>query len=105
MGPKKIINDLSVNEGFKNKKNFEKFLEEIDGMPESQIKAIMGKDYIDTPGNYKEEKKDYDGIVDFMISNMGKSEFQDLKTYWEKNVSESKVNEGYYSSSGLPRSY
>ena len=82
-----------INEGFKNKKDFEKFLEEIDGMGESQIRKIMGKDYIDTPGFYQDEKEDYDGIVDFMTSNMGKSEFEKLKAYWEKNVAES-LNEG-----------
>jgi hypothetical protein len=82
-----------INEGFKNKKDFEKFLEEIDGMGESQIRKIMGKDYIDTPGFYQDEKEDYDGIVDFMTSNMAKSEFEELKAYWEKHVAES-LNEG-----------
>jgi hypothetical protein len=81
-----------INEGFKNKKDFEKFLEEIDGMGESQIRKIMGKDYIDTPGFYQDEKEDYDGIVDFMTSNMAKSEFEELKAYWEKHVAES-INE------------
>jgi hypothetical protein len=80
---------INVNEGFKNTKDFEKFLEEIDGMGESQIKKIMGKDYIDTPGFYEDEKEDYDGIVDFMTSNMGKSDFEKLKKYWETHVSES----------------
>ena len=82
----------SLNEGFKNTKDFEKFLEEIDGMGESQIKKIMGKDYIDTPGFYSDEKDEYDGIIDFMTSNMGKSEFEKLKKYWETKVAES-INE------------
>jgi hypothetical protein len=81
-----------INEGFKNKKDFEKFLEEIDGMGESQIKKIMGRDYIDTPGFYQDEKDEYDGIVDFMTSNMGKSEFEKLKKYWETKIAES-INE------------
>ena len=76
----KITDGTILNEGFKNKKDFEKFLEEIDGMGESQIKKIMGRDYIDTPGFYQDEKDEYDGIVDFMTSNMGKSEFEKLKT-------------------------
>jgi hypothetical protein len=79
----------SLNEGFKNTKDFEKFLEEIDGMGESQIKKIMGKNYIDTPGFYSDEKEDYDGIIDFMTSNMGKSDFEKLKKYWETKVAES----------------
>jgi hypothetical protein len=85
-----------VNEAakFKNTKNFEDFLEEIDGMGESQIKKIMGKDYIDTPGNYNEESEDYDNdIVEYMISNMGKKEFERLQDWWEANVAESVVNE------------
>jgi hypothetical protein len=82
----------SLNEGFKNTKDFEKFLEEIDGMGESQIKKIMGRDYIDTPGFYSDEKDDYDGIIDFMTSNMGKSDFEKLKKYWETKVAES-INE------------
>lgn len=88
-----FIESLSEATKFKNTKNFEDFLEEIDGMGESQIKKIMGKDYIDTPGFYQDEKEDYDGIVDFMTSNMGKSDFEKLKAYWEKNVSES-LSEG-----------
>lgn len=84
----KINTKVSIKEakGFKNSKNFEKFLEEIENTPESKIKDIMGDDYIDTPGFYNDEKDDYDGIVDFMTSNMGKSEFNKLKKWWEKNV-------------------
>ena len=76
--------------GFKNTTDFEKFLIEIDGMRESQIKKIMGKDYIDTPGFYQDEKGNYDNdIIEFMISNMGASEFEKLKSWWENNVEES----------------
>jgi hypothetical protein len=85
-----------INEGakFKSTKNFEDFLEEIDGMGDSQIKKIMGKDYIDTPGFYSEEADDYNNdIIEFMTSNMGKSDFEKLKDYWENNVAESLVNE------------
>jgi hypothetical protein len=90
------IKESVVNEAakFKNTKNFEDFLEEIDGMGESQIKKIMGKDYIDTPGGYRDEAEDYDNdIEEYMISNMGKSSFEELKTWWENNVAESVVNE------------
>ena len=90
------IKESVVNEAakFKNTKNFEDFLEEIDGMGETGIKKIMGKDYIDTPGNYNEEAEDYDNdIVEYMISNMGKKEFERLQDWWEANVAESVVNE------------
>ena len=90
------ISESKVNEAakFKNTKNFEDFLEEIDGMGEAGIKKIMGKDYIDTPGNYNEESEDYDNdIVEYMISNMGKKEFERLQDWWEANVAESVVNE------------
>jgi hypothetical protein len=79
--------------GFKNTKDFEDFLEEIDGMGEAQIKKIMGKDYIDTPGFYQDEKDEYEDIIDFMISNMGRKEFEKLQDWWENNVQESVVTE------------
>ena len=90
------INESTVNEAekFKSTQDFEEFLEEIDGMPEVRIKKIMGKDYIDTPGGYRDEAEDYDNdIVEYMISNMGKSDFEELKNWWESNVAESVVNE------------
>jgi hypothetical protein len=75
-----------INEaaGFKNTKDFEAFLEEIDSMPEAKIREIMKGDYVDTPGFYSQEK-DAD-IIEFMIDNMGKSEFEKLKKYWETKV-------------------
>ena len=90
-----LCNESVVTEakGFKNTTDFEKFLEEIDGMGESQIKKIMGKDYIDTPGFYQDEKDDYEDVIDFMISNMGNSEFEKLESWWENNVAESVVTE------------
>lgn len=79
---------------FKSTKDFLDFLEEIDGMKEGEIRKIMGKDYIDTPGNYKKEAKDYDNdIEEYMISNMGKGEFEKLLFWWGKNVQESIINE------------
>ena len=62
-------------------------------MGEAQIKKIMGKDYIDTPGYYQDEKDDYDDVEDFMRSNMGTSEFEKLESLWEINVAESVVTE------------
>jgi hypothetical protein len=85
-----------VNEakGFKNTKDFEDFLEEIDAMREYDIKKFMGNNYIDTPGGYRDEADDYyNDITKYMISNMGLTEFNKLKTYWENNVRESLVNE------------
>ena len=81
-----VLKSLVPEIKFKNTKDFEAFLEEIDAMGQSQIEEIMGKDYIDTPGYYQDEKKHYDGIVDFMTSNMGTKEFENLKVYWELNV-------------------
>ena len=84
--------EVTEAKGFKNTKDFEAWLEEIEGMPESKIRKIMGKDYIDTPGFWADEKDDYEDIVDFMISNMGNTEFEKLEDYWKNNVEES-VNE------------
>jgi len=72
---------------FKNKTNFNRFLCEIDAMPQHAIESIMGiENYIDTPGGYREDKKYYEGIEDYMLSNMGTKEFDRLKLYWETNV-------------------
>ena len=76
---------------FKNSKNFERFLEEIDAMSESAIREIMGAEYIDTPGSYRDEHKNYNGIMDFMTMNMGSAELQRLKEWWTKNVQKSKT--------------
>ncbi len=72
---------------FRNKKNFEMFLKEIDAMSEFEIREIMGDDYIDTPGYYKREKKHYDNdIIEFMYQNMGGSELERLREWWLTNV-------------------
>jgi hypothetical protein len=84
--------ESSVNEAqfFKATKDFEEFLEEIDGMPESRIKRIMGSKYIDTPGGFRDEADDYDNdIIEYMIANMGRKEFEKLQDYWETNIKES----------------
>jgi hypothetical protein len=82
-----VVNEA---EKFKSTKDFIDFLEEIDGMPENRIKRIMGKDYIDTPGGFRDEADDYDNdIEEYTLSNMGKSDFNELKTWWENNVQES----------------
>ncbi|NND23592.1 MAG: hypothetical protein HKN86_02760, partial [Acidimicrobiia bacterium] len=75
--------------GFKNDEDFEEFLKEIDAMPEGKIRKIMGKDYIDTPGFYQDEKDNYEDVIDFMTSNMGTKEFEKLQDWWENNVAES----------------
>ena len=87
-----VVNEA---EKFKSTQDFEEFLEEIDGMPEVRIKRIMGKDYIDTPGGFRDEADDYDNdIVEYTLSNMGRKDFEALKAWWENNVQESTVNEG-----------
>jgi len=40
----------------------------IDSTPEYRLREIM-KPYIDTPGNYKNERRDYHGVQDYMESN------------------------------------
>ena len=92
-----VVNEA---EKFKSTKDFLDFLEEIDGMPENRIKRIMGKDYIDTPGGFRDEADDYDNdIEDYTRSNMGSSDFGKLKTWWENNVAESAVVEGGFNRS------
>ena len=81
---------------FKNTKDFEEFLKEIDAMPESAVRKIMGKEYIDTPGFYEDEKDDYDDVIDFMISNMGADIYHQLEQWWENNVQESAVTEAKF---------
>jgi len=82
-----VVNEA---EKFKSTEDFEEFLEEIDGMPEVRIKRIMGKDYIDTPGGFRDEADDYDNdIVEYTLSNMGRKDFEALKAWWENNVQES----------------
>lgn len=97
------IKTINERKGFKNTKDFESFLEEIDGMGESAIRKIMGKDYIDTPGFYQDEKADYDNdIIEFMLSNMGREEYDKLEKYWDDNVAESVVTEAH---EGDPKKY
>jgi hypothetical protein len=85
-----VVNEA---EKFKSTQDFEEFLEEIDGMPEVRIRRIMGDDYIDTPGGFRDEADDYDNdIVEYTLSNMGRKDFEALKAWWENNVQES-VNE------------
>jgi len=89
------LDESKVNEAknFQSSENWDDFLEEIDRMPENRIRRIMGKDYIDTPGGYADEKDDYDTIEDYMISNMGSKEYGNLEDWWIKNVRESVTNE------------
>ena len=83
-----LYNESVVTEakGFKNTEDFEEFLKEIDAMPERAIRKIMGKDYIDTPGFYQDEKDNYEDVIDFMISNMGADIYHQLEQWWELNV-------------------
>lgn len=89
-----VLGTVYEAENFKSTKDFLDFLEEIDGMPENRIKRIMGKDYIDTPGGFRDEADDYDNdIEEYTRSNMGTKDFEKLRTWWENNVAESVVNE------------
>ena len=72
---------------FRQRKDFRRFLMEIDGMSEFAIREIMGDDYIDTPGYYRQEARHYNNdVMEFMKLNMGASELKRLEEYWEKNI-------------------
>ena len=56
-------------------------------MSEFAIREIMGDDYIDTPGYYRQEARHYNNdVMEFMKLNMGASELKRLEEYWEKNI-------------------
>lgn len=61
----------------------ENFLISIDSKTEAAIRQVMGSEYIDTPGYWSQDKDtgEYADIFDFMVRNMGKSEF-DLLVKW-----------------------
>jgi len=67
----------------KVKDRLEQFLIAIDATGEGQLREIMGDEYIDTPGFYSME--DYDGVFDFMRSNLGLSEFGRLIEWFDQN--------------------
>jgi hypothetical protein len=73
---------------FRERKDFVRFLKEIDRTSEGTIKEIVGEDnYIDTPGFYREEAKHYNNNIEyFMEQNMGTSELARLKEYWETHI-------------------
>jgi hypothetical protein len=73
---------------FRERKDFVRFLKEIDRTSEGTIKEIVGEDnYIDTPGFYREEARHYDNNIEyFMEQNMGTSELARLKEYWETHI-------------------
>ena len=82
-----------ANPRFSQRKDFTRFLKEIDRTPEFRIKEIMGEDnYIDTPGFYKLEAKDYDhDIFKFMESHMSVEDLRDLESYWISSVKDKGV--------------
>jgi hypothetical protein len=83
-----------ANPRFSQRKDFTRFLKEIDRTPEFRIKEIMGEDnYIDTPGFYKLEAKEYSyDIHGFMWSNMGSRDLKALELYWITSVKEKGVS-------------
>jgi len=62
----------------------------IDSTPEYRLREIM-KPYIDTPGNYKNERRDYHGVQDYMESNMSKEDFNRLLMWIKKNPKQVKL--------------
>jgi len=66
---------------------FDKWLEKIDSTPETGLREYFkqhGMEYIDTPGNYHEEKDQYESIQEFMEQGMGTEEFNKLKDAYNK---------------------
>jgi len=68
-------------------KTFEEFLRNIDKMSESEIKKIMGNDYIDTPGDYHFNQMMRAGrnISRYYRDNMGNNEYEKLKKWYNSN--------------------
>jgi len=69
----------------KSYEEFGVFLIQLERMPESAIRRIMGDEYIDTPGCYDREKQFYDTVIDFMIANLGEDGYERLEVWYMKN--------------------
>lgn len=67
------------------KNRLEQFLIAIDSTGEGKLREIMGDEYIDTPGFYGIEGSNYNGVFDFMRSNMGLSDFGRLVEWFDNN--------------------
>ncbi len=67
------------------KDSISKFLVTIDAMSEGDIRKIMGKEYIDTPGNFAAERYDYENVEDYMQSNMGSEQYAALLKWHTDN--------------------
>jgi len=68
----------------KIKISLKRFLFKLDRLSEYKIRSVMGKEYIDTPGNYIQERRDYSSIFDYCRSNMA-SDFEKLKRWYQRN--------------------
>jgi len=78
----------TLEEGKKIVLDYHKFLATIDATTQSIVEDLFKSanyPYIDTPGNYQNEKKQYRDIVDFMKSNMGLSDYSKLRDFYNKN--------------------
>lgn len=74
----------------KKKISFKRFLFKIDRLGEYSIRSVMGDEYIDTPGNYSQERKDYSSIFDYYKSNMGSKDFLKLRKWYQTNTNKVK---------------
>jgi len=52
---------------------------------------FKGYSYIDTPGNYVEEKKDYSSIFEYYTQNMGKNEYMKLLNFIKNHPKQVKL--------------
>lgn len=92
-----ILNESRDRDSFSEitKRDFKSFLKELDAMSQWRIEDIMGKEsYIDTPGDWRDQDRETrksfnNNIEEYYETNMGKSEFKKLKTWWESNIKNS----------------
>jgi len=71
----------------KKTSKLKKILEKIDKTSESVLRNTLfkGSKYIDTPGNYREEKNNYNDIFEYYELNMGTKDFDELVLYLINN--------------------
>lgn len=69
-----------------------KVLLKIDRTSEGKLRETLfrGFNYIDTPGNYRAEKKNYRDIYDYYKMNMGRNEFDKLLQFIISNPTQVK---------------
>lgn len=67
---------------------FKLFLIKMDKISEFDLKQGLFENikYIDTPGSYIEEKRYYQGVIEYYQENMGEKDFKKLYEFYLKNT-------------------